>query len=250
MSTKIYDVYRLPEFKDCSAQTLAGFMRRMNAGLCAAINAEAQRFYMDYYVRRADSHSIGEKVYKQNSLELRKEAKEFYDCSYMLFVFDGEVYFKSFSYATMTKKAVELLATPHEDVSYWDNSDKPDEISAADWKARREFWDKNIPGVWAEHGFSCRPYGDYSFPQPDFETAEFHPSLGTRAKELAESLVSSEMMQGIEEDRISEYMRMRRTDEFKQKSAAKTAELVKSLPPSYAPDKLLEIIRALPNMEE
>lgn len=49
-----------------------------------------------------------------------------------------------------------LMARPEiSDYSYWDNTDRPDSISADSWKRRKENWDKALPGIGipAENGF-------------------------------------------------------------------------------------------------
>ncbi len=45
-----------------------------------------------------------------------------------------------------------------QDYSYWNNTDRPDHVSAAQWSARRVAWNKALPGtgVPAEQGFTVR----------------------------------------------------------------------------------------------
>lgn len=81
--------------------------------------------------------------------------------------------------------------------AYWDNTDRPDDLTAAEWRARREAWGAVVldhPGaVPAHNGFTADIHGEGYPPDPDELTEEavrdVLPTIEQRTRRLAQETV-------------------------------------------------------------
>jgi len=71
---------------------------------------------------------------------------------------------------------------------YQNASDRPDGITAAEWRLRERTWDRIMPtGVPARHGFSARLFGT-RIDWPRTDALRFQPSLASRKLHIAKDI--------------------------------------------------------------
>lgn len=99
-------------------------------------------------------------------------------------------------YYTEQEKFAEVLKANHWfiDYSYWDNTDRPDDVSNAEWSRRKKAWDLALgTGVPSLHGFSFTVVSnDLLLPPRLEEVIHLQPSVAKRAKALAKDLLWNE----------------------------------------------------------
>ena len=122
----------------------------------------------------------------------------------------------------------------YEEYGYWNNTDRPDNLSEARWDKRRDDWDLALPGLGISNlsGFkiTCK---DKSW--VDIKViASYIPDIKTRAKTFAEKLVSNK----FNKDSMCGYLAWSRSDEYRQMVAETEKELLEILRP-ITPDDLL-----------
>jgi hypothetical protein len=85
---------------------------------------------------------------------------------------------------------------------YWNNTDRPDDVTAADWRRRKTLWDKALPGagVPLENGFSFTLIGRFAPYVERERIVTAQPSLDKRARLIAQSMVLNELTAKPPED--------------------------------------------------
>lgn len=96
-----------------------------------------------------------------------------------------------------------------ESFSYWDNSDKPDDINEKEWEQRSKIWDsifsnKDLGSTPAMNGFNAQCCAEYVYVEPKL-ILENIPTLDNRVQILAESIT------------LSKYMKPEYVEEYKNK---------------------------------
>jgi len=157
MSVKIYTGVR---FIDSNMEVLLGNLVK-----------ERERWTRKVYDRLADFYvrkgiGIGTVTDFLDEVEKRKkEFVKFYELDVAIFPFEGKIYGMLF-YDNFELPPFGLKNVKYEDFSYWDNTDRPDTISAADWEERRRVWGALLldgkTGVPAHYGYLYSIYSaDY-----------------------------------------------------------------------------------------
>jgi hypothetical protein len=119
-----------------------------------------------------------------------------------------------------------------EDFSYWDNSDRPEEVSAPEWRKRKRVWEQACPGhtTPAERGVTLQ----FHPPQPCMPTQRdllraFMADIPTRAVGYAEDHVCSmalkKLQVGIaEQDRLKDFWaHYRKADKYAKSEEGRAA---------------------------
>lgn len=223
MSTKIYtgfrfrtnDIFAIQRLVAEWRVELAAIHRRELAALLAGMCAET----IDRNAINAERNA-GKNPFREARKEIRTRQKEVlgsghrdpevdFDFEIAILPHDGRVYGMVFSERShwvdrwMEKEGIE-------DFAYWDNTDRPDDLSAKDWKARGRVWDgilrANAAGTPGMSGFSAQCTDRMLQPRLE-EVMESIPTLearvAARARETAMDsayVAMREKMEGVEEE--------------------------------------------------
>lgn len=160
MSTKIYKGFRL-KFTDTAR--LMAFLRRQRAEFIARAHDEA----IEFVARTASRHfdrawlsdtfclsplqsrvaplfdAIEELSNRQSEIKKsgHRDPEVDFNFSLALFPHGGQLY--GIAYCDQSEWVRSFKTDPDvEEFAYWDNTDPPDNISAADWSLRREIWEQ------------------------------------------------------------------------------------------------------------
>lgn len=113
-------------------------------------------------------------------------------------------------YHTEQEKFAEALKAKHWfiEYGYWNNSDRPDDVSKAEWARRKKDWDTALPGagIPSMHGFNFTLVSNDLILPPRLEDIlHMQPSVSDRAKAIAQDLLWKEWAKGkeIEKDATS-----------------------------------------------
>lgn len=196
MSTKIYTGFRFRSHDIFDIQRLVAEWR---LELASIHRAELASLLAGMCAETIDRNAInpernaGRNPFREARQEVRTRQREIlgsghrdpevdFDFEIAILPYDGRVYGMVFSERSrwvdlwMEKEEVE-------DFSYWDNSDRPDEVSEKDWKARRMVWDgilrANDAGTPGMSGFSAQCTDRMLQPRLE-EVMESIPSLESR----------------------------------------------------------------------
>lgn len=126
---------------------------------------------------------------------------------------------------------------------YWNNSDRPDNLTAADWRKRKSDWDKALPdhaSTPAENGYSFQIVGQTN-PQIalyDIKDVDYRVVVNkeSRDREVAEFFIMGEWCKEHKtemENSTSAMFQYLRSDQGRIKVSAKQHEYIKLLPDRY-----------------
>lgn len=206
MSTKIYNGYRIPMMPFDHLHTfIAGFMqtvrsvatteasRRVTALAVEILDSLRLREPLPPFAAEIVSDSlewtpksvarvcVTKRITKARQQNERDPAYDF-DCS-LTFIPHGKkilalCYSEQFEHLWRAFPGVE-------EYGYWNNTDKPDDVSDAAWRRRSDDWDAAIgDDAPCMRGFTIEAWGKYSGPMPEV-TARLQPSLKQRAGAFA-----------------------------------------------------------------
>lgn len=173
MSTKIYTGFR---FRTNDIFAIHRLVAKWRVELAAIHRSELAFLLAGMCTETIDRNAInaernaGKNPFREARMEVRTRQKEIlgsghrdpevdFDFEIAILPYDGHVYGMVFSERSRwVGRWMELEDV--EDYSYWDNTDRPDEISAEDWKARDRVWDgilrANAAGTPGMSGFSAQ----------------------------------------------------------------------------------------------
>jgi len=209
MSTKIYNGYKMPkslellqdfimDFRDKAEKVVMHDLTKLTAEMTSY---NVDRFFFNSLKEPELADSALQKVMRliddeYSKIKKTKERNPTYDfeCEISVLVPKGSD--KILLLLFTEQKNLKSLFESYEfidEYSYWNNSDKPDDISDVEWGQRKIDWDKALPGsgVPARNGLSFELIGEW-LPMIDVsEVIKNMPSFEDRCKKVAKERVAS-----------------------------------------------------------
>jgi hypothetical protein len=211
MSTKIYNGFKIDTNDICEVQNI---LMAHHTEVKEITENKTIEFLIKSAVNGLDKDTIHKKDTNKNYLseagsdlldrqrEVRKTQERDpqidFGAEIVVIPFEGKFY--GIYYTEHDEFLKKLLDHPKvSEYGYWDNTDRPDEVSARDWKKREKIWDGIFEGkeVPCEIGFS-KKFNSY-VPYPKIETIvekweQFCPTFESRIKYwTVETYTSREM---------------------------------------------------------
>ena len=215
MSTKVYDGYKLPNF---SSKELIDFCHRLKH----LVSTEQKEFYFRAHSKRAlqlfDLHYLGElpeyktseKLFISNPSnplsiawsEITEEVREANNKNQMhdyyfhvhFFPLDNKILAMPRSLNSLYNKIWESFSEV-EEYGYWNNTDKPDEISNKEWNQRKKDWTEAFRGSvgWYanETGLKFEVMGDPFLFILQKDQSSYFPNVKKRALSAASLIVQN-----------------------------------------------------------
>ena len=80
--------------------------------------------------------------------------------------------------------------------SYWNNTDKPDEITGKEWAQRDRVWGRALCGTPAMSGYNATCNNEY-LPFIDFEDIKKWPTFAYRVNDISDTIVSNKWIESF-----------------------------------------------------
>ena len=209
MSTKIYNGYKIPKSLDVLQDFIIDFRNKAEeivlndlTKLTAEMTSyNVDRFFFNSLKEPELADSALQKVMRliddeYSKIKKTKQRNPTYDFECEVSVLVPKESDKILLLLFTEKQNIKSLFESYEFIEeycYWNNSDKPNDISESDWKQREIDWNKALPGsgVPARNGLSFELIGEWL---PMFDASEViknMPSFEDRCKKVAKERVAS-----------------------------------------------------------
>jgi hypothetical protein len=178
VSTKVYTAYRLKRSED-----LWAFVRDIRRQAMPAIHKVLQELFLGLAeeLRRADPALSGSDLRIAAEQRLTREYRDQlgkgerntfdFDVNITIREHEGRLYLIPYCDMFMRDVLDFLKDDPRlEDFAYWDNSDQPEDVSDADWAARKALWDAMDSGCTIPDQLYSDAWSDYLV----FEICSYH----------------------------------------------------------------------------
>lgn len=205
MSIKIYQAYRVsvrdfnPFLKHIRTETLKVAAKHVRELMDALLPEKVEELVKDRFPNFPDDIRVGvDPEFVKNYLKLEyleKLFREHHDNQYRSDVFDLQSGFSFFllggsfygwPWGTFTlSDEIVLSYGKVVDYSYWNNTDRPDEISLREWGRRQKKW------------ATIHTNGEFTY-RLDYRTVDYSPGCYTSAVEIQELVLKKENKQWLD----------------------------------------------------